>query len=248
MVLLVSSSPVISGNSADNQLTVAVATNFVTTFAQLARDFTELSGLEIRTSTGSTGKLYTQILNGMDVDVFLSGDQDRVTLLIENDLAKEESRITYALGRLAFWMPDREFGDGDHSSTQSLLQDTSVLAIANPKLAPYGLAANQSIDRCFNLDRSKTTIVNGENIGQTFAFVSTRNADAGFVALSSLYAASTIDSREYQIVSSECHDPIRQDAVILKSSRSPGHAQTFLNHLRSAKIREFIETAGYSLP
>ena len=232
---------------AEKHITIAVATNFMSVVSQIAESFEADSNITTTVSSGSTGKLYAQIVNGIPVDVFLSADQQRVSMLIESDLAYAESRITYAIGRLALWHPDATV-EG-LASTIALLKsnDTAVLARADPKLAPYGLAAAQTMGRCVDLDGFDLAFTTGENIGQTFAHVFTRNADMGFVALPSLLAHD-IFPHEYRIVDNDCHDPIRQDAIILKSTDNATTARNFLNYLQKPKILTLIHEAGYETP
>lgn len=235
-----------AGEAIENHLAIAVATNFVSTLKPIAQEFEDLTNTNIRISSGSTGKLYTQIVNGMQVDVFLSGDQDRAIRLVNDGMAIESSHMTYALGKLAYWTPNTTRKDGRGKNIKPV-SEVDVLAVAEPKLAPYGLAAAQSIAKCFTLENS-TTLVYGENIGQTYAFTATGNADAGFVALASLLTREGANELDYVVVGPECHDPIRQDAVLLKDSMHLDQGRRFLDFLRSVQVRELITQSGYTVP
>lgn len=228
-------------------LRVAVATNFAPVLNEIAKEFEETRNVELRVITGSTGKLYAQITNGLEVDLFLSADQVRIRRLVDIDMAIENSLTTYAEGRLVWWQsrshppidPQKQFDIGD---------EIRVIAYAQPELAPYGKAAEQALSKCFHLNRSQIRFVHGENVGQAYAHVATGNADAGVVALASIKLADGGSHGAYFNVPRSCHDPIRQDAVILKSSRSVVAAGEFLQFLQSEKVQQRIAEYGYELP
>ena len=228
-------------------LRVAVATNFAPALNAIAEEFTESTNIELSVVTGSTGKLYAQIKNGMNVDVFLSADQVRIARLVEEGMTINDTLTTYAEGRIVWWHPDSNQSI-DWRTKLEFTQDVKVVAHAQPELAPYGLAAVQALSRCFDIDRSLVKFVQGENVGQTYAHVVTRNADAGFVALASIRQASTVPLGSYSRVPRTCHEPIRQDAVVLKSSRNLTAATQFLEFLQNDRTQRRIAEFGYEAP
>lgn len=235
-------------NAKLQSLTIAAATNFVPVLDQIVEDFESASGVASRVISGSTGKLYAQIANGLNVDVFLAADQARVDLLVDAGLADAESRLTYAIGRLAWWHP----GGASLVATNGTLVlhgGVRVIALAQPKLAPYGLAAQQALKNCAQYDEHHVRFVYGENIGQTFVHVDTGNADGGFVSLASLMLGSNrVKNREYVAIPSECHQPINQDGIVLKLAANREQAFAFMNFLQTTTVRETINRAGYAIP
>ena len=229
--------------TADDTL-VAVAANFAEAAERLEASFEATTGHDLVVATGSTGKLFAQIKNGAPFDVLLAADQRRPELLEEEGRAIAGSRFTYAVGRLTLWSPDRDRVATDGAQTLR----TGVfrkLALANPDLAPYGLAARETLAALGLLESLRERIVLGENAGQTHALVATGNAELGFVALSSVLNRRNRMPGSRWDVPAELHAPIRQDAVLLTRAAHNAAARAFLEYLRSAEARELIESLGY---
>lgn len=230
-----------------NSLRIAVATNFTPVLKVIATEFTKATRIGISVISGSTGKLYAQIRSGMDVDVFLAADQTRIHRLVEDGMTLDDTLTTYAEGKLVWWQPDSL----PIFNTENMLQissDVSVVAFAQPEIAPYGMAAEQALSKCFQFEHSRIRFVYGENAGHTYAHVATGNADAGLVALASIKISEIAAEDSYTIVPDSCHQPIRQDAVALKASRSADTARQFLNYLRDERAQQLIAAYGYTLP
>lgn len=227
---------------------VAVAANFTTPARQLVERFQRDSEHRIRLGFGSTGKLYAQIRNGAPYDAFLAADAARPQRLAKEGLAVAGSRFTYAIGSLVLWSPvAQRFDDG-----AAWLRSGSWrrLAMASPDTAPYGRAAQQTLE-CLGLwSQRQQRMVRGESIAQALQFVATGNADAGFVALAQVRqwlrrrpeAAGSLWP-----VPADCHEPVVQQAVLLKRGADNPAAQAFLDFLRQPETRQFIEAAGYRL-
>jgi molybdate transport system permease protein len=192
---------------------VAVATNFLEPARRIAKQFEKDSGHRITLAGGSSGKLAAQILHGAPFDVFLSADQERVGLLVERHAAVADSRFTYARGQLALWSADKLPLTGDHLGSLKLAAGERM-AIANARLAPYGLAAEQALKAAGLLDLLRPQLVYGENIGQTFSVVATGNARAGLVALSQVMSLPDAARGNWIGVPDDMHEPIRQDAAL----------------------------------
>ena len=225
------------------EVRVAVAANFVTTLRDIASDFTAATGHKVVIASASTGKHYAQILNGAAFDVFLAADVERPQRLEGEGLGVPGSRFDYAIGRLVLWVPGAERVDNPRALLAA--GDLARLAIANPRLAPYGVAARQVLEAWGLWGQLQARLVRGENIAQTFQFVATGNAPAGLVALSQVRALDGVTPGSYRTIAHELHAPIRQQGLLL--SRRPA-AEAFIGYLQDAAARTRIRAAGYALP
>lgn len=219
---------------------VAVATNFAATARALGAAFAREQDDTVVVSEGSTGKLYAQIVNGAPYEVLLAADAERPARLEAGGQAIAGTRFPYALGQLVLWSPDA----GRVEGASALRGDFRHLAIANPELAPYGAAALDTLRGLGLWDALQPRLVRGEDIGQTYQFVATGNAELGFVALSQVAGAG--GSR--WLVPADHHAPLEQQAVLLGPGRDDGAARAFLGFLRSDAARRTIAAAGYALP
>jgi molybdate transport system substrate-binding protein len=224
---------------------IAVAANFAAPAKQLAERFAHRSGHKLSLSAGSTGKFYAQIVNGAPFDVFLSADEETPRRLEREKLAVPGSGFTYAIGRLVLWSPR----DGLVDAKGEVLQRGTFkrLAIANPRLAPYGAAAQQTMEKLGVWTALQGRLVQGENIAQTFQFVASGNAELGFVAWSQIVEDDGSRGSRW-LVPQELYSPIRQDAVLLARAARNAAAREFLAFLREPAARERIRRFGYDLP
>lgn len=236
----------LAGPAAGAEAVIAVAANFSEVAERLAKDFERESGHRLTSVAGSTGKLYAQIANGAPFDVFLAADQESPGRLEKEGLAVAGSRFTYATGRLTLWSsePGRIGRDGAATLRQGKFRR---LAIANPALAPYGAAAQRTLESLGLWQRFKDRIVMGETIGQAHALVASGNAELGFVALSSVLSPRNETRGSRWDVPSDLHAPIRQDAVLVARAAGNPAARAFLGFLRSAKAKAVIATYGYGV-
>lgn len=223
-------------------LRIAVAANFTDTTRDLIVAFAEATGLKAVASYGSTGKLYAQIDNGAPFDVFLAADSRRPELLEENGQGVAGTRFTYARGKLALWSP--EPGTFEDPKIWLTSGGFARLAIANPKTAPYGLAAQEVLTKLNLWKPLQDRIVRGDSIAQTFQFVATTNAQSGFVALSQVRAWDNKDGSLWMIPQSY-YSPINQQAILLSRNENKEAAQQWLEFLRGDKARVIIENFGY---
>ena len=224
---------------------VAVAANFVGPLTQLAKTFEQDSGNRVIFSPSSTGKLYAQIKNGAPFDVLLAADARRPQLLEQEKLGVAGSRFTYAVGRLALWSPKAGLVDPGGQVLKSGRFER--LAVANPKTAPYGEAARETLERMGLWQTLAPRLVRGEDIGQTFQFVASGNADLGFVALSQVKGADRYHG-SYWIVPDTFHRPVEQQAVLLEKGRNNPAARAFMAFLKGKAARAMIENFGYGVP
>jgi len=232
-----------------DELKVAVASNFYPTMKLIAKHF------ELRTDgssgqhhkviliPGSSGKHYAQIINGAPFDVFFSADIDRARLLEQEGRAIAGTRFTYALGKLILWSSIDNYVDSKGEVLNK--NDFRYLAIANPKLAPYGKSAEEALRSLKLWANLKKRLVQGENIAQTFQFISTGNAKLGFVAYSQIMNPGlTIDGSFWEVTQS-IYKPIEQQAVLLKDSYI---GREFLSFVKSDESLSIIYESGYGLP
>ena len=226
-----------------DEINVAVAANFSEPMHDLAADFAKDTGHQAKLTFGSSGKIFAQISNGAPFGVFLSADQTKPAALEAAGLAVLGSRFTYSIGALALW--SAKVGWVDDQGAVLTGGQFNKLAIANPKLAPYGQAAEEVLTGMglFNLVAPK--LVQGENIAQTYQFVHSGNADLGFVALSQVMKGGKVTSGSAWIVPGHLHTSIRQDAILLKSAQDNPAAHALIAYLKSEKARAIIQSYGY---
>jgi len=233
----------ISTARADEAL-VAVAANFAEAIEQLAPKFEAATGHRIVATTGSTGKLYAQIKEGAPFHVLLSADAKTPTKLAEEGAGDGSSQFTYAIGKLALWSSDKNLIGSD--GTQALKAGSfQHIAIANPDLAPYGVAAQQTLEALGLWEVLQPRIVMGENIGQTHSMVATGNAELGFVALSAVKSPTKPAQGSLWVVPAELYAPIRQDAILTNAGKDNAAAKAFLDYLKSDEAHAVIESFGY---
>ncbi|KFE56817.1 molybdate ABC transporter substrate-binding protein [Pseudomonas syringae] len=224
---------------------VAVAANFTAPIQAIAKDFEKDTGHKLVAAFGATGQIYTQIKNGAPFEVFLSADDSTPAKLEQEGEIVKGSRFTYAVGTLALWSAK----DGYVDAKGDVLKANTYqhLSIANPKTAPYGLAATQVLAKLGLIDATKTKIVEGQSITQAYQFVSTGNAELGFVALSQIYKDGKLTSGSAWIVPAELHAPIKQDAVILNKGKDNAAAKALVEYLKGPKAAAVIKSFGYQL-
>ncbi|MFT5577148.1 MAG: molybdate transport system substrate-binding protein [Bermanella sp.] len=233
--LAVAASPVFA-----ERLTVAVASNFSAPMRDIGKAFELESDHSVRFAFGSSGKLASQILQGAPFAAFFSADQSKPALLIEKGVASQSSQFTYAIGRLALWSADAEV------DPIVLLRGDSYrkLALANPKLAPYGQAAVDVLESLKLAHISRAKWVQGENIAQTYQFVDSANAELGFVAYAQIYRGGQLAKGSVWLVPSTLHTAIRQDAVLLGAKPSVAASQ-FMHFMRSPQVKTILAGYGY---
>lgn len=222
---------------------VAVASNFRNAARDLAARFEEQTGQRVQLIFGSSGKHYAQIRQGAPFAAFLSADSERPAKLEQEGRIVPGSRFSYALGQLTLWSKDADRIDDGVEVLRA--GDFRHLAIANPRVAPYGQAAVDVLTRLELMDTLKPRLVRGENIEQTFQFVITGNAELGFVARSQLAQSVWGGNGSRWDVPAEFHAPIDQQAVLIEDDAT---ARAFLEFLRSDTGREIIGVHGYGLP
>lgn len=231
------------------QTHIAVASNFTHTMKELIREFEKTSVHQVKASYGSSGKIYAQIKHGAPFQLFFSADQEKPLALYNEGLATGKP-FTYALGALALWSSNNEFNNQELKKLQA--GEFNKLSLANPKLAPYGIAAMEVLEQLNLVESTRKKWIKGENIAQTYQFVSTGNADLGFVALAQLFnkkGSNKQDSNKanYWPVPAKLHQAIRQDAVLLKGGENNAAAKAFIQFIGNKQSQAIIASYGYRL-
>jgi molybdate transport system substrate-binding protein len=212
---------------------------------QIAAGFEKETGHKALLSTGATGKFYAQIKNGAPFHVLLAADDETPAKLEAEGLAVKGSRFTYAVGRLVLW--STEEGLVEEGGKVLTTDRFHKLAVANPKLAPYGAAAVEVLNRMGLLAAVEPKLVQGENIAQTHQFVASGNADLGFVALAQVWKDGKLTGGSGWVVPADLHAPIRQDAVLLTPGAESAAARALLKYLQGDAARAVIRSFGYDL-
>lgn len=232
-----------TGPAMTDEIRVAVASNFSAAIREIAGLFEQESGHRVIPVFGSTGKHYAQIRHGAPFDAFFAADAERPKRLENEGVARPGSRFTYAVGKVVLWSPDATAVDKQGKVLSS--GDFRYLALANPKLAPYGKAAEQVMRARGVWGALRGRMVRGENIGQTFQFVNSGNAELGFVANSQIKRPGDTIKGSYWEPPQSLYSPIEQQAVLLKDN---GIAREFLDFVKGGKAREIIQGYGYDAP
>ncbi len=227
------------------ELTIAVASNFQVTAKQLATAFERETGHQVQLSFGSTGLLYAQIHHGAPFDIFFAADEERPRQLEAEGVAVERSRFTYAYGQSVLWSakPGYILGNGEVLRKGNYAH----IALANPKLAPYGLATQQTLTKLglWERLRQEGRLVMGQNIGQTHQMIASGSVPLGFVALSQIQRPDHRLEGSYWVIPARLYKPIVQQAVLLHETPL---AWTFLAFVRSDQGRRIIKSHGYTIP
>lgn len=226
------------------QVLVAVAANFIPPFREIAMEFEKSSGHQVQVAAGSSGNFFTQIKNGAPFDVFFSADNERPKKLEEEGFGVKESRFTYAFGRVVLWSPDADLVKGDETLRSKKFKR---LAMANPKTAPYGVAAMQTMQKLELWEGLQPNIVMGENLGQTMGFVESGNAPLGFLALSQVMDPKYKGKGSRWDVPKDLHEPIQQDVILLTKAKDNAAAKALMEFMQGPQAKVVIERYGYEL-
>ncbi len=227
------------------QAQIAVAANFAEPIKAIAAVLEKTTGHTLSVTLGATGKLYAQIRNGAPFDVFLAANTDVPQALEKEGLTTAGSRFTYARGRLVLWSANASLVDAKGDVLKGA--GFRKLSYANPKTAPYGEAARQTIDTLGLTSALTPKLVQGESIGQAFSFVYTGNAELGFVALSQVLEGGRLKNGSMWLVPQTLYKPIEQQAVLLRRGTSNPAAQALVTLLQSPNIKDLIRSYGYDI-
>ena len=236
----------IAGFAHADEVQVAVAANFTAPMQQIAAQFEKDTGHKAGLSFGATGKFHAQIVNGAPFELLLAADDETPARLEKDGQGVPGSRFTYAIGKLVLWSADPALVDGKGEILKK--GGFRHLAIANPKTAPYGAAAVETMNKLGVLAALQPLFVQGENISQTHQFITTGNAELGFVALSQVFRDGKVTGGSAWIVPPGLYEPIRQDAVLLARGKDKPAAAALAAYLKGDKAKTVIRSFGYELP
>jgi len=248
--VIISIGALVCATAKAEEVTIAVAANFTAPMQKIAQAFEQDTGHKALLAFGATGKFYAQIKNGAPFAVLLSADDETPARLEKEGVAVAGTRFTYAVGRLALWSKNASLVD---DKGQVLLSNTTAknsfkkLAIADPKLAPYGAAAMEVIERMGVFTKVRPKLVQGDSIGQAFQFVMTENAELGFVALSQISIDGRITQGSAWVVPQDLYTPLKQDAVLLALGKDNAAALALMKYMRTDRAQTIIRSYGYSL-
>lgn len=228
------------------EVSVAVAANFTAPMKQIAAAFANETGHQARLSFGATGKFYAQIQHGAPFEILLAADAATPARLVEEGMGIAETHFTYARGSLVLW--SLQEGLIDAEATILRQGNYQKLAIANPRLAPYGAAAMEVLQKLGLREQATNRLVQGENIGQTYQFAYSGNAELGFVALSQVMKDGKLQQGSAWIVPQELYTPILQNAVLLQNGKDNTAARELLEFLQGQQARDIMHSYGYGIP
>ena len=248
--VIISSGAVACATAKAEEVTVAVAANFTAPMQKIAQAFEQDTGHKALLAFGATGKFYAQIKNGAPFAVLLSADDETPARLEKEGVAIAGTRFTYAIGRLALWSKNPLLVDDKGQVLLSNATDKNSfkkIAIADPKLAPYGAAAIEVLGRMDALAKLTPKLVQGDSIGQAFQFVMTENAELGFVALSQISIDGRITQGSAWVVPQNLYTPLKQDAVLLPLGKNSAAALALMKYMRTDRAQAIIRAYGYTL-
>lgn len=222
-----------------DEVNIAVASNFSSTISKIIKKFELINDCKINLILGSSGKLYAQITHGAPYDIFFSADKYRVDQLIKNGISNNQNRLTYARGTLVLYSPSLNFNNFRENEFNKLRK----IAIANPLIAPYGLAAKQYLQHLQQWKKIKQKLIFGENISQAFQFAVTANVDLAIVSLAQVLELK-VKKENYFIIPSHRYKPIEQDAILITKKIK---AEKFFNYLKNDQIKKLIKNNGYKV-
>ena len=248
--VIISSGAVVCATAKAEEVTVAVAANFTAPMQKIAQAFEQDTGHKALLAFGATGKFYAQIKNGAPFAVLLSADDETPARLEKEGVAIAGTRFTYAIGRLALWSKNPLLVDDKGQVLLSNATDKNSfkkIAIADPKLAPYGAAAIEVLGRMDALAKLTPKLVQGDSIGQAFQFVMTENAELGFVALSQISIDGRITQGSAWVVPQNLYTPLKQEAVLLPLGKNNAAALALMKYMRTDRAQTIIRAYGYTL-
>jgi molybdate transport system substrate-binding protein len=230
------------------EIRVAAAADLQFALNELAARYEKQTGTKIDVSYGSSGNFFAQIQNGAPFDLLLSADIEYPRKLEAAGLAEPGTLYEYAIGRIVIWMPADARVDVAKLGWKVLLEPgVEKIAIANPEHAPYGRAAVTALRNAGIYEQVRAKLVYGENIAQAAEFVSSRNAQAGILALSLANSPRMRDGKRWEIPAN-MHEPIAQGAIVLKGAKDKQGARAFLAFLKSGAGRKILDSYGFILP
>lgn len=229
---------------------VAVASNALPAIKYLSAEYTQQTGNQVNISSGSTGKLYAQIINGAPFDIFMAANVSEPRRLEQQQRIISGSRFTYAVGNLSLCAYGTAFFfTGYEQGLEQLAQGRyQRLAIANPKVAPYGKAAREFLQKAGLWQTVKAKLIQGENINQTFRYLISGNVQYAIVAHSQVKQYANDGNIKCTSIPHSLYSPLRQQSVVLSRARDNIAALAFVNFMKQDSSKELLqEKFGYAV-
>lgn len=229
------------------EVRVAAAADLQYAMGEVAAGFEKATGTKVNATYGSSGNFFAQLQNGAPFDLFFSADIEYPRKLEAAGLAEPGTLYSYAVGRIAIWMPRDSQVDLKSLGWKALL-DPSVqkISIANPEHAPYGKAAVAALRKAGWYEQVKSKLVLGENVSQAAQFVQSGNAQAGIVALSLAISPAMKDGQTFEIPQ-DLHPPIEQAAIVMKDAKNKEQARALLEYIKSASGKAILQKYGFTM-
>ena len=234
---------------ADEKILVAAASDLNFAMNKICRAFEKLHpGIKVEVSYGSSGNFFAQIKQGAPFDVFFSADASYPALLEEEGFCAKGQSHLYAIGKIVLWVPKKSALNPQKGLNLVLESELKKLAIANPKHAPYGRAAEESLRYYGLLDKVQDKLVFGENISQTAQFVQTGSADAGIIAMSLAISPNMAESGSYWVIPAESYSRLEQVYTVLQRGKGKSSVKTFLAFAQGKNGKKILSDFGFILP
>jgi len=222
------------------ELHVAVATNFIRAMDAIADSFKKKAGINLIRSTGATGMLYSQIVNGAPFDLFLAADEKRPELLYRQGLCEEP--FTYAGGQVVLWSNRTDLDETENWQEVVGRNDIIKIAIANPETAPYGTAAVQAMEQAGIKEKADKQLVYGQNVGQAFQYGRQKAADLAFVAQSFALSEQGREGKTWLLPEAPL---VIQNGCLLKDSPNRESVKSLIAFFQTPQAKTILAEFGY---
>ncbi len=234
---------------AGENILIAAASNLRFAMHEICNTFQESNpSIQTKVSYGSSGNFFAQIKQGAPFDIFFSANASYPKQLENEEYTVKGMQKVYAVGKIVLWVPNISKVDPDMGLQIIDLTELKKLAIANPKHAPYGRAAEESLRYYGMWDKAKEKLIYGENISQTAQFVHTGAADAGIIALSLAVSPKMLHEGRYWVIPVESYSNIEQVYAVLQKGKGKKSIKEFLNFLEGDQGKKILTRYGFVIP
>ena len=203
--------------------------------------------IRVETTYGSSGSMHAQLRQRAPYDVYLSADVAYPRDLVSRGIGSARDLFTYAVGRIVVWVPTRSVLSIEQDGLGALTGALRI-AIANPRHAPYGQAAEAALRGAGLWDNVGQKLALGENVAQAAQFVQSGAADAGIIAKSLALAPAMRATGRFWEVPEHAYPPLTQGGLILPWARSRAGAAGLRDYLLSDEGRQLLASYEFGLP